>query len=146
VTKETWWAERGHGAHVADGKKLWHPKERSGGFIAAGSRSMPSDRMKIFCEFFDVGEVRRYGSALKFCHLAEGKIDLYPRFGPTNEWDTAAGQLIAEEAGCKVIDISTQLPLAYGKSRFINSGGFVASRADLEFVGRLEELRSKLPK
>jgi 3'(2'), 5'-bisphosphate nucleotidase len=72
--------------------------------------------------------------------LAEGAVDFYPRFGLTSEWDTAAGQVIAEEAGCKVIDIATGEQLRYGKPRFENSGGFVASRSDLDLVGELRRL------
>jgi len=45
------------------------------------------------------------GSSLKFCQLAEGLVDLYPRFGPTGEWDTAAGQAVLEAAGGAVLDL-----------------------------------------
>ena len=46
------------------------------------------------------------GSSLKFCLVAEGEVDIYPRFGPTSEWDTAAAQCIVEEAGGLVVDVS----------------------------------------
>jgi 3'(2'), 5'-bisphosphate nucleotidase len=137
VTGETWWAEKGRGAYAADGRKLSHTFRRDP-LIAIGSRSMPSDRMQMFYNYFRIQEVRRIGSAMKFCRLAEGDVDLYPRFGPTSEWDTAAGQIIAEEAGCKVIDIFTGERLRYGKPGFENSGGFMASRADLDLVAPLK--------
>ena len=135
VTNETWWAEKGRGAFGPNGEKIFHSGRREK-LIAAGSRSMPSERMQIFYDLFSIAEVQRYGSALKFCKLAQGDVDLYPRFGPTSEWDTAAGQIIAEEAGCKVIDIKTGQSLRYGKPDFANPG-FIASREDLDLVGRL---------
>jgi 3'(2'), 5'-bisphosphate nucleotidase len=138
VTGETWSAEKGRGAFNGRGERLTHPGGRQN-LIAAGSRSMPSERMHAFYERFKITEVQRYGSAMKFCRLAEGLIDLYPRFGPTNEWDTAAGQIIAEEAGCKVVEISSGVRLAYGKPGFANKGGFVASRGDLDIVSVLHE-------
>ncbi len=60
------------------------------------------------------------GSSLKFCLLAEGKADVYPRFGPTIEWDTAAGHAIVEQAGGKVVDIETDKPLEYNKRNLLN--------------------------
>jgi 3'(2'), 5'-bisphosphate nucleotidase len=137
VFGETWWASRGEGA-FRDGKRIFNRSTREK-LIAAGSRSLPSDRMKRFAEVFSIEEVQRFGSALKFCRLAEGKIDLYPRFGLMHEWDTAAGQIIAEEAGCKVIEISSGATLAYRKLGLVHRGGFIASRSDLEIVGRLKE-------
>jgi 3'(2'), 5'-bisphosphate nucleotidase len=59
------------------------------------------------------------GSSLKFCLIAEGKADIYPRFGPTNEWDTAAGQGVLEAAGGEVVTTDGR-PLAYGKPKFSN--------------------------
>ena len=59
------------------------------------------------------------GSSLKFCLIAEGKADIYPRFGPTNEWDTAAGQGVLEAAGGEVVT-TDGAPLTYGKPRFSN--------------------------
>jgi len=63
-------------------------------------------------------------SSLKFCLIAEGRFDAYPRIGPTREWDTAAGQAILEAAGGRVLAENGQ-PLAYGKPDFLNAG-FVA--------------------
>ena len=63
-------------------------------------------------------------SSLKFCLIAEGRFDAYPRTGPTSEWDTAAGQAVLEAAGGRVLAPDGQ-PLAYGKPGFLN-GPFVA--------------------
>ena len=55
------------------------------------------------------------GSALKFMNIAEGSADIYPRIGTTMEWDTAAAQIIVEEAGGKILNRETQEPLIYNK-------------------------------
>lgn len=60
------------------------------------------------------------GSSLKFCLIAEGKADIYPRLGPTMEWDTAAGQAIVEHAGGSVIRHDTNTPLGYNKGNLLN--------------------------
>ncbi len=61
------------------------------------------------------------GSSLKFCLLAEGTADCYPRFSPCMEWDTAAGQIICEEAGFKVVDLKTMKPIIYNRENLINN-------------------------
>jgi 3'(2'), 5'-bisphosphate nucleotidase len=61
------------------------------------------------------------GSSLKFCLVAEGAAHVYPRFAPTMEWDTAAGQIIAKEAGKKVIDCSTDKEMIYNREFILNS-------------------------
>jgi len=55
------------------------------------------------------------GSALKLCLVAEGNADIYPRFGPTMEWDTAAGHCVVEQSGGKVVDMKKKAPLDYNK-------------------------------
>ena len=61
------------------------------------------------------------GSSLKLCMVAEGLADCYPRFAPTMEWDTAAGQAICEHAGFQVIDWKTKLPMLYNKEELLNN-------------------------
>ena len=67
------------------------------------------------------------GSSLKFCILAEGKADTYPRFGPTMEWDTAAGQAILEQTGGRVFRADSGAPLLYNKENLLNPS-FIAER------------------
>jgi 3'(2'), 5'-bisphosphate nucleotidase len=67
------------------------------------------------------------GSSLKFCLLAEGSADVYPRFAPTYEWDTAAAQAVVEMAGGAVISNDDNAPLQYNKENLLNPG-FVAFR------------------
>ena len=69
------------------------------------------------------------GSSLKFCRLAEGSADFYPRFGPTMEWDTAAGQAIAENAGTKVLTWPEMQVMRYNKSSLLNPW-FIAFNPD----------------
>lgn len=61
------------------------------------------------------------GSSIKMCWVAEGIADEYPRFGPTMEWDTAAGQAILENAGCELIDFTTQQPMLYNREELRNN-------------------------
>jgi 3'(2'), 5'-bisphosphate nucleotidase len=136
VTDELWWAEKGKGAFGPKGR-LQNARNNMHDLIAVGSRSIPSDRMQRLYDVFRITHIERFGSALKFCKMAEGLFDIYPRFGPMMEWDTAAGQIIAEEAGCKVIDIHTEKPLLYGKPGLENRG-FLCTRSDLHLESRIQ--------
>lgn len=65
------------------------------------------------------------GSSLKICLVAEGAADVYPRFGPTMEWDTAAGQAIVDGAGKKLIDVTTNQPMIYNRENLKNNSFIV---------------------
>jgi 3'(2'), 5'-bisphosphate nucleotidase len=103
----------------------------AGGLVACASRShaIYSD-LDIWFRSNDltVAERIQAGSSLKFCLIAEGRADIYPRFGPTNEWDTAAGQGVLEAAGGEVVTTDGR-PLAYGKPNFSNPH-FIARSKD----------------
>jgi 3'(2'), 5'-bisphosphate nucleotidase len=94
------------------------------GLIVAGSRSHSTSEFQDFLEEMKrrYGEVEfiSAGSSLKFCLVAEGKADIYPRFGPTMEWDSAAGQCIVEQAGGRVVAMDDGLPLGYNKKDLRN--------------------------
>jgi 3'(2'), 5'-bisphosphate nucleotidase len=95
------------------------------GLVVVHSRSHEnSRRVAEFLEGYPVLERKKCGSALKFGLLAAGEADLYPRFGTTMEWDTAAGQAILEAAGGRVETLAGT-PLGYGKPGLKNDG-FVA--------------------
>ena len=83
------------------------------------SRSHASEALEAFLN--QLGPIERVsrGSSLKCCLVAEGSADLYPRFGPTMEWDTAAGQCIVEAAGGRVTDLEGR-PLRYNKPDLLN--------------------------
>lgn len=99
-------------------------KTVAGTFTAIASRSHMSDETSSFLEGLkkEHGEVEivSAGSSLKFCLVAEGSADIYPRFGPTMEWDTAAGQAIVEITGGTVIQHETGSPLRYNKENLLN--------------------------
>ena len=65
------------------------------------------------------------GSSLKFCLVAEGSADFYPRTGPTSEWDTAAGHCVAEQAGAQVLTLPDWQPLRYNQKESLLNPGFV---------------------
>jgi len=90
----------------------------------ASSRSWPSPWVERLLQQGDAIAVP-LGSSLKFCHLAEGALDIYPRFGPTSEWDTAAGQAILQAAGGVVVDLDGK-PLRYNQRTSLINGDFIA--------------------
>ena len=89
-----------------------------------GSRSHKNAQLEAYVEEKrkKIGDVEfiSAGSSLKICLVAEGKADIYPRLGPTMEWDTAAGQAIAESAGASLVDFDTHKPLVYNKEDLHN--------------------------
>ena len=89
-----------------------------------GSRShMNQDTLDYISSIendFDEVEIVSKGSSLKFCLVAEGKADVYPRFAPTMEWDTAAGHAICNAVGLKVISQQTNEELPYNKENLLN--------------------------
>ena len=89
-----------------------------------GSRSHTSEEFTEFVKQLNQKhenvEFISSGSSLKLCLVAEGKADVYPRFGPTMEWDTAAGQAIVEQAKGTVMEAETNEPLNYNKSNLLN--------------------------
>lgn len=133
VTGEVYVGIKGRGTRrMFDGSETIVTNTRTASsYIAASSRSFGSPEIDAWLEKFGVGEKLRCGSAIKFCRLAEGKADIYLRLGRTMEWDTAAGQVIIEEAGCRLVTLPLQQQLRYGKPTFANSD-FIALRADIQ--------------
>jgi 3'(2'), 5'-bisphosphate nucleotidase len=84
------------------------------------SRSHLNDETKDFIAKFDHPNLVAKGSSLKFIIIAKGEAHLYPRLAPTMEWDTAAAQIILEEAGGKVLNTETNEPLRYNKKELLN--------------------------
>jgi 3'(2'), 5'-bisphosphate nucleotidase len=104
-------------------------------FVAVGSRSHASAETQAY---FDVlneehGRVQilSKGSSLKLCMVAEGAADVYPRFAPTMEWDTAAGHAVCKYAGCNVFQYDSKTPLTYNKENLLNPW-FLVARERLE--------------
>ena len=100
-------------------------------YTIVGSRSHSTPELEAFVaekrkEHDDLQYISS-GSSLKICLVAEGKADIYPRLAPTMEWDTAAGQAIAENAGAKVLQHDTDKPLRYNRENLLNPW-FIVSR------------------
>jgi 3'(2'), 5'-bisphosphate nucleotidase len=94
-------------------------------YTIVGSRSHLSEETEMFIDGLrtvhkEVDFISS-GSSIKLCLVAEGSADIYPRFAPTMEWDTAAGQAICELAGKEVIDYTTNKPLLYNKPDLLNN-------------------------
>ncbi|HVC00977.1 MAG TPA: 3'(2'),5'-bisphosphate nucleotidase CysQ [Steroidobacteraceae bacterium] len=90
-----------------------------------GSRSHPSPATDVYLRGLARRETTAIGSSLKFCLVAEGAADLYPRFGPTSEWDTAAGQAVLEAAGGHVTRLDGHR-LRYNCRESLLNGDFIA--------------------
>lgn len=99
-----------------------------------GSRSHRDNSLDDFIAKVGECEVLNVGSSLKSCLVAEGKADIYPRLGPTYEWDTAAAQCIVEEAGGRITDIHMQ-PLCYNtKESLLNPHFFAFGDVDQDWA------------
>lgn len=91
----------------------------------AGSRSHGDARLNAVLERLGEHELRPMGSALKFVLVAQGEADVYLRFGPTSEWDTAAGQCVLEQAGGRVLSLSGD-PFTYNRRETLLNDDFIA--------------------
>jgi 3'(2'), 5'-bisphosphate nucleotidase len=124
VQKVLYYACRGQGAYKKEfGATATVLKVRpwtGGTALVVGSRSHAGEYLKVFLDKVGDCELVSMGSSLKICLVAEGKADIYPRFGLTSEWDTAAAHCVVEQAGGKVVDL-TGMPLRYNtKESLIN--------------------------
>jgi 3'(2'), 5'-bisphosphate nucleotidase len=101
--------------------------------VVVASKSHRNAATEAYIARYPVAELRPAGSSLKFCLLAAGEADLYPRIGRTMEWDTAAGHAILAAAGGRVVRLDDLAPLTYGKPNFENPF-FVASVPGVNLV------------
>jgi 3'(2'), 5'-bisphosphate nucleotidase len=127
---KTYYGGKGEGAWLEEEGSppvMIHPRAplAGSGLTVVMSRSHPSPELDDYLAGIDVAASISVGSSLKFCAIAEGKADLYPRLGPTMEWDTAAGQAVVESAGGKVVDLAGNR-LRYNKEVLLN-GSFIVS-------------------
>lgn len=124
----TYYAEAGNGSFkiVDQQTKQLHIRKLAEDSVLkiVGSRSHQTPELLEYVEqqkkSFSAVDFVAAGSSLKFCLLADGKADVYPRLGPTMEWDTCAGQIVATEAGATVLRFDNQQPLLYNKENLLN--------------------------
>ena len=131
----TYWGGPGRGAWLETNKSVSSiavaPRPANGGtWRAVASKSHLNSETEAVLARFSVVELVQAGSSLKFCRVAEGAADVYPRLGPTCEWDTAAAQAVLEGAGGFVCDLSGK-PLRYGKATHLNPH-FIAASVPLD--------------
>jgi sulfate adenylyltransferase subunit 2/3'(2'), 5'-bisphosphate nucleotidase len=125
-----YWGAAGKGAFMADvtddvigEARPIHVRQPEGGLIAVGSRSHGGAETQEYLKAYEVADFVAAGSSLKFCLIAEGRADIYPRMGRTMEWDTAAGDAVLRAAGGRVETLDGQ-PLTYGKRFQDNDGDY----------------------
>ncbi len=103
--------------------------EGASGWRIVGSRSHQSETFKAFLNDFDAPEIKSMGSSLKICLIAEGEADLYPRLGPTSEWDTGAAHAVLLGAGGQLNVAETGEPLRYNQEDSVLNPFFIARGA-----------------
>lgn len=136
---KTFYASKGQGAFMIENgtepvQIHVRPLAEDGVLKVVGSRSHKSkevdDYVKSLEEKYSKIEFVAAGSSLKFCLIAEGKADVYPRLAPTMEWDTCAGQIVAQEAGAEVLNFESKKELDYNKKNLLNPH-FIVQHPDL---------------
>ncbi|MEQ9285455.1 MAG: 3'(2'),5'-bisphosphate nucleotidase CysQ [Cyclobacteriaceae bacterium] len=125
VTQKLYWAVQNEGAYLQSEGKTSRLQSNQidlsqKGLKVVASRSHLNEDTQVFLDSLDQPETVSMGSSLKFTVIAEGNADVYPRFAPTMEWDTAAAQIITEESGAKVLKQGQDAPLEYNKKNLLN--------------------------
>lgn len=136
----TYFACAGQGAYKQKGGCELQPvraRRFDGGKpIVVASRSHAGPETEAFLRSLGAHDVISMGSALKLCLVAEGAADVYPRLGPTMEWDTAAAQCVVEAAGGRVTDLRRQ-PLVYNKPSLLNPWFLVSAAGEYDWYRHL---------
>ena len=119
-----YWGGQGLGAFKAEGDEPVTSISVKSDFLdpikLATSRSHPSLEMDLFLKQFKKYKLISMGSSLKICSVADGSVHLYPRLGPTMEWDTAASHAIVKASGGDLIEYGTNNTLIYNKQNLLN--------------------------
>lgn len=126
VTGDVFYSIQGQGAFVKRNGKINSLPNRpsldltKSGIRVVASRSHMSEETEAYIKSLKEPALVSQGSSLKFMLLAEGKADVYPRFAPTMEWDTAAAHAVVSEVGISVLQKDTTIPLLYNKPDLLN--------------------------
>ncbi|HHL31447.1 MAG TPA: 3'(2'),5'-bisphosphate nucleotidase CysQ, partial [Oceanospirillales bacterium] len=102
--------------------------------IVVGSRSHLSEDVQTYLNKLGEHNMTAMGSSLKFCIVAEGQADLYPRLGLTSEWDTAAAQCIVEQAGGRVVTLDNEALIYNSKESLLNPYFMVYGDASRDWI------------
>ena len=136
---ETYWAWSGGHAQFAtksQSGKL-RTRARATPLVVAGSRSHGDPRLAAALEKIGTHELMALGSSLKFCRTARSEADLYVRFGPTSEWDTAAGQCVLEQSGGAVRRMDGSVLAYNAKESLLNPDFFACGDVTVDWAGML---------
>ncbi len=107
-------------ATVGETKPMNVAESDNAALLVVASKSHLTDETKDYIAKYEVADFKSAGSSLKFCLVATGEADIYPRVGRTMEWDTAAGHAVLLGAGGQVVRFDDHSPLVYGKEDFAN--------------------------
>ena len=143
VTNETYWGSKVNGSFCSDAnndvKQINVSEDNQNPIRLVASRSHPSNMLASLLEIIVDYEIIEIGSSIKFCLIASGQADCYPRFGLTSEWDTAAGEAIVESAGGRVVNtngdsMNYNVKEDYLNPNFIVSNGKIISERILSLI------------
>ena len=132
VSNEIFWGSKEMGSYHINGSSLSNKKKISvsqktnDNLRIVSSRSHPSGDLKRLLDKLENFELVSIGSSLKFCLIAKGEANCYPRLGPTSEWDIAAGDAILSSAGGTVCDMRGN-PILYNRNKSFLNPNFLAS-------------------
>ena len=131
VTNETYWGSKENGSFYAERdnkpEQINVSSNNTGPIRIAISRSHPSELLDHIIEEINDYEMIEKGSSIKFCLIAKGGADIYPRLGPTSEWDTAAGEAIATYAGGSMKKVDGSL-MVYNKKKKLRNEYFIVAK------------------
>lgn len=134
----TYFGATGVGAFKATGSQPAEPIHVAASSVPVprivGSSSHASPQMASFLEALGEHEILRFGSSLKICQIADGTAHFYPRFGPTSEWDTAAGHAVVLHAGGKVLTVNGEALTYNQKDSVLNPSFFVVGPEDKDYM------------
>jgi len=143
VMRTSYYARRGAGAFKREpgreGSPIHCHMPARDKVIIAGSRSHRGASLNAFLVKLGNYDIISMGSALKSCLVAEGAVDVYPRLGPTSEWDTAAAQCVVEEAGGRLTDTNMAVLRYNTKDSLLNPHFFVSGDPDRDWSIYLDD-------
>jgi len=138
VTRIIYSASLNNGAYKHERNKeptqIFSKKTDLNNITVAGSRSHGNEQQQAFIAKLNNPEILAIGSSLKFCLVAEGAADIYPRFGPTSEWDSGAAQCIVEESGAIVVDTNFKTLEYNTKESLLNPSFLVIADNDFNWA------------